>query len=97
MSINGGITREDENDEYKCASEAWMRESLDDRIKESFLLRNGNLIVKLEDDEGVNDYENAKPMNNMPSHFGSYILTHSKRSMNDVTEQIGGFYNKSIY
>ena len=33
----------------------------------------------------------------MPSHFGSYILSLSKRFMNDVIKQIGGFYINSIY
>ena len=33
----------------------------------------------------------------MPSHFRSYILSHSKRLMNDVIEQIGGFYKNTIY
>ena len=33
----------------------------------------------------------------MPSNFESYVLSHSKRLMNNVILQIGGFYNKSIY
>ena len=33
----------------------------------------------------------------MPSHFGSSVLSHSKRLMNDVINQIGGFYNNNIY
>ena len=75
-----------------------MRENFDDRVKEWFSLKNGNLIVKLEDDEGVDDYDKAKSVNTMPSHFGSYILSHSKRLMNAVFNQIGGFYNNtSIY
>ena len=74
-----------------------MREKFDDRVKEWFFLKNGNLIVKLEDDEGVDDYDTAKSVNTMPSHFGSSIFSHSKRLMNDVIKQIGGFYNDSIY
>ena len=66
-------------------------------VKEWFLLKNGNLIVKLEDDEGVDDYDKAKSVNTMPSHFGSNILSHSKRLMNGVIRQIGGFYNNSFY
>ena len=74
-----------------------MRESFDDRVKEWFPLRNGKLIVKLEDDQGVDDCDKAKSVNTMPSHFRSYILSHSKGLMNDLIEQLGGFYNKSIY
>ena len=60
-------------------------------------MRNGNLIVKLEDAEGVNDYDKAKSINTMPSHFGSCILSHSKRLMNEVINKIVGFYNNSFY
>ena len=74
-----------------------MKENFDDRVKERFPLKSGNLIVKLEDDEGVDDYDKAKSINTMPSHFGSYILSHSKRLMNDVIKEINGFYNHIIY
>ena len=74
-----------------------MGENFDDRVKEWFPLKNGNLIVKLEDDEGVDDYDKAKSVNTMPSHFGRYILSHSKRLMNNVIKQINGFYNNNIY
>ena len=74
-----------------------MTENFDDRVKEWFPLKNGNLIVKLEDDEGVDDFDKAKSINTMPSHFGSYILSHSKRLMNSVINQIDGFYNNNIY
>ena len=33
----------------------------------------------------------------MPSHFGSFILSHSKRLMNDVFREIDGFYSNNIY
>ena len=36
-------------------------------------------------------------MHTMRSHVGSYILSHSKRLMNEVMNQIGGFINNSIY
>ena len=74
-----------------------MKENFDDRIKEWFPLKNGNSIVKLEDDEGVDDYDKAKSVNTLPSHFGSYILSHSKRLMNDVFREKDVFYNNVIY
>ena len=74
-----------------------MKENFDDRTREWFPLKNGNLIVKLEDDEGVDDYDKAKLVNTMPSHLGSNILSHRKRLMNDVFKQIDGFYNNSFY
>ena len=97
LSVYGGNIRKDINEEYKCVTENWMRENFDDRVKEWFPLKNGNFIVKLEDDEGVDDYDKAKSINTMPFHFGSYILSHSKRLMNNVFREIDGFYSNNIY
>ena len=97
LSVNGGNIRKDINEEYRCVTENWMRENFDDRVKEWFPLKNGNLIVKLEDDEGVDDYDKAKSINTLPFHFGSYILSHSKRLMNNVFNEIDAFYNNVIY
>ena len=97
LSVYGGNLRKDINEKYKCVTENWMKENLDDRIKEWFPLKNNNFIVKLEDDEGVDDYDKAKSVNTMPSHFGSNILSHSKSLMNNVLNQIDGFYNNNIY
>ena len=74
-----------------------MRENFDDRDKEWFPLKNGNLRVKLEGDKGVDDYDTAKSVKTMPSHFGKYILSHSNRLMNNVIRHIDGFCNNSIY
>ena len=97
LSVYGGNIRKDINDEYKCVTENWMRENFDAGVKEWFPLKNGNLIVKLEDDERVDDYDKAKSINTMPSHFGCYILSHSKRLMNNVIKQINGFFTNTIY
>ena len=74
-----------------------MEENFVDRLREWFLLKNGKLTVKLEDDKSVDDYDKANSASTMPSLFGSYILSHSKKLMNDVIKQIGGFYNNSFY
>ena len=60
-------------------------------------LKNGNLIVKLDNDEGVDNNDEAKSVNTMPSLFGSYILSYSQGLENDVFKHIGGFHNISIY
>ena len=97
LSCYGGNIQKDINEEYKCVTETRMRENFEDRVKEWFPSKNGNLIVKLEDDDRVDDYDKAKSINTMPSHFGSFILSHSKRLMNEVINQIGGFHNSSTY
>ena len=60
-------------------------------------MKNGNLLVKLEEDEGVDGYDKAKSKITIPFHFGSYISSQSKRIMNEVIKQMVGFYNNNIY
>ena len=42
VSVYGGNIRNDINQKYKCVTQNWMRENLDDRVKDWFPLRNGN-------------------------------------------------------
>ena len=97
LSVYVGIIRKDINEQYKCVTENWMRENFDDRVKEWFPLKNGNLMVKLQDDEGVDNFDKAKWANTMPSHFGSFVLSHSKRLLNGVIRQICGFFTNRIH
>ena len=97
LSVYGGNNRKDINEEYKCLTENWMRKNFDDRDKGGFPLGNGILIVKLEDDGGVDHYDEAKSINTMKSHFSTYLSSHSKRLMNEVIIQIGGCLNISTY
>ena len=60
-------------------------------------MENGFSIVNLEDAAGVDEYDDARSVNTMPSNFGSFILSHSKSLMNEVINQIDGFSNYSIY
>ena len=50
-----------------------MRDTLDDRVKERLPLKNGIIIVKLEVDGGVGDYDKAELVKTMPYHFGSFF------------------------
>ena len=96
-SVYGGNIRNDIDEEYVCVNETWMRENFDDGVKEWFSLKNGNSILKLEDEKGVDDYYKTKPLNKKPSHFCSYILSQSKRILSEVINQIAGFCNNCIY
>ena len=93
LSVYGDNFRKDISEVNKCVTKTWMRENFDDRVKEWFPLKNGILIVNLEDDEGVDGYDKAKSVNTMPSQFGSYILSKSKMLMKDVFKQVVGCYN----
>ena len=97
LSVYGGNIRKNINEEYKCVTENWMTENFDDRVKEWFPLKNGTLLVKLEDAKGADGFDKSKSINTMPSQFGSNILSHSKRLMNDVFREIDGFYSNNFY
>ena len=58
-------------------------------------MTNGNLIVKLDNDSGVDDHDIAKSINQMPCHLGSYIRL-TKRLTNLVIREIDGFYSINI-
>ena len=79
LSVYAGSIRKDRREDYKCVPETWMKKNFGDRVKEWFHLRNGNLIVKLHDVTGVDDYDKAKSINTLPSLFGSCVLSHSKK------------------
>ena len=63
LSVYGGNNRKDPKEEYKCVKETWMIENTNDRVEEWFPLKNGKLIMKLEDNEGVDDYDETKSIN----------------------------------
>ena len=46
-------------------------------------------------DDGLDGDNNVK--NTLPSHLGAFILSNSKRNMNNFIREIDGFYNTSIY
>ena len=97
LPVYGGNILQDIKEEYKCVTENWMKENFDDRVKEWFPLKNDNLIVKKQVDEGADDYDKAKSIHTMPSHFGSCFLSHSKRLMNKIFREIDGIYSNRIY
>ena len=97
LSVYGGKIRKERNEEYERVTETWMRENSNDRVKERFLLKSGNLIVKIEDGESADVYDKAKWVQTLSSHFGSKILSNSKRLKNDVIKQKGASYKISVY
>ena len=58
-------------------------------------LPNGNYIVKFKKDDGLEGDNDVKKR--LPSHLGAFILSNSKRNMNNFIIEINGFYNNSIY
>ena len=71
MSVFGGNIRKNRNEEYICFTDNWIRDKFEDRVKDWFPLKNGKLVVKVEDDKGVDVYDKAIPVSTLPSHFGT--------------------------
>ena len=85
--------RRDIDQSYKCKS-YWMETEYDDNVLDYWILPNGNYIVKLKKDDGLDGDNDVK--NILPSHLGAFILSNSKRIMNKFIRE-NGFYNNSIY
>ena len=66
----------------------------DDNVLGYWRLPNGNYIVELKKDDGLDSDNDVK--NTLPSQLGASILSNSKRTMNKFIREINGFYNNSI-
>ena len=95
-AVYGGCIKDIE-ESYKCVTQSWMRNEYDESVIEWFPLKNGNIMVKIKDKEGVDDGDISKKVKSQPCHLGSLILSHSKRLMNDVILALDGFKNHKIY
>ena len=87
--------RKDLDQSYKCKTQYWMETEYDENVLDFWKLPNGNYIVKLKKDDGLEEDNDVK--NTLPSHLGDFILSNSKRIMNNFIREINGFYNNSIY
>ena len=94
-SIYGQTIRRDIEDEFSCKTEHWMRTEYDERVKDYWKLPNGNYIVQLSLDEGIDTPVDNK--NTMPSQLGAFILSNSKRIMNKFVEVIDGFKTNNVF
>ena len=94
-SLYGQTIRKDIEEEFSCKTEHWMKTEFDDRVKDYWKLANGNYIVKMSLDEGID--KEVEDKNTMPSHLGAFILSNSKRIMNNFVRIIDGFKNNSVY
>ena len=94
-SLYGVQIRRDLNESYYCKSETWMKTEFDENVLDCWKLPNGNYIVKLKKDGGLDDDCDIK--NTLPAVLGSFILSNIKRIMNTFIREINGFYNHSIY
>ena len=94
-SLYGVQIRKDINESYYCKSETWMKTEFDENVLDYWKLPNGNYIVKMKKDNGLDDECDIK--NTLPAVLGAFILANSKRIMDNFIREINGFFNNSIY
>ena len=94
-SLYGVQMGKDIDQYYKCKSQHWMETEYDENVLDYWKLPNGNYIVKFKKDDGLEEDNDIK--NTLPSHLGAFILSNSKRIMNDFIRDINGFYINSKY
>ena len=54
-SLYGEVLRKDISESYHCKSEMWMQTEYDERVLDYQKTNYGNYIVKMKDDEGLED------------------------------------------
>ena len=94
-SFYGEFLRKDILKSYQCISEMWMQTEYDERLLDYQKIIYGNYIVKMKDDEGLED--KVKRTNTLQFELAVFILSNSKRIMNVFIHAIGGFYTNDVY
>ena len=94
-SLYGENIRKDIEEKFACKSEYWMQTEYDERVKDYWKISGINYIVKMIDDKGLED--EVKKLNTMPLHLGAFVLSNSKRIMNNFIHAINGFYTNDVY
>ena len=73
----------------------WVQTEYDERVLDYQKINHGNYIVKMIDDEGLQD--EVKKVNNLPLQIAVFILSNSKRIKNNFIHAIGGFYANDVH
>ena len=94
-SLYGVQIRKDINESYYCKSENWMKTEFDENVLDYWKLPNGNYIVKMKKDDGLDDDCDIK--STLPAVLGAFILANSRRIMNMFIREINGFYENNVY
>ena len=94
-SLYGENIRKDIEEKFACKSEAWMMSEYDERAKDHWKISGIKYIVKMIDDAGLED--EVKKLKTMPLHLGAFVLSNSKRILNNFIHAINGFYTNDVY
>ena len=63
ISIYGGCIKKGIEDSYECVTESWMKNEYKESVIEGSPLKNGNIMVKRKNKEGVDDEGVSKKIN----------------------------------
>ena len=94
-SLYGEQIRKDIERSFHCKSELWMMTEYDERVLDYQKIKYCNYIVKLEDDEGLQD--ELKKVDTMLLQMGSFVLSNSRRIMNNFIHAIIGFCTIDVF
>ena len=89
-TLYGAQIRKYINESYCCKSEHWMQTEYDENVSDYWKLPDGNYIVKMKKDDGLDDND-CDVKNTLPAQLGAFILSNSKRIMNNFIREINGF------
>ncbi|ESO99376.1 hypothetical protein LOTGIDRAFT_158463 [Lottia gigantea] len=78
-------------------NEATLQANFDSRVKTYEKINDTQYIVETEIEEKEITTEDRKSTRLTPSHLGSFVLSHSKKIMNNFIHVINGFYKPEIY
>ena len=94
-ALFGEFSRKDILESFQCKSEAWMMSEYQERVLNHQKINHGSYIVKLKDDEDLED--DIKKVNTLPLQLAVFILSNSKRIMNNFIHAIDGFFTNDVY
>ncbi len=88
-SIYGKTVTRDIEDTYQITTiDEFIKSKNDDHVKDFDILGNGQILMKTDE---------ITQQSFFPSQFGSYILAHSRRAMNDFIHAIDGFKQFKVW
>ena len=94
-SLYGGFLRKNFLECYRCKTEMWTMTEYDERVLDYQKINYENYIVKMKDDEGLED--EVKKANTLPLQLAVFVFSNSKRIMNNFIHAFAGFYTTDDY
>ena len=94
-SLYGEQVRKDIEEKFAWKSESWMMSEYDDRVVDYWKTSSNIYLVKLFDDAGLEDA--VKKLDTMPLQMGAFVLSNSKRIMNNFIHVSNGLFTNDVY